>query len=206
MASLRFEMVDRFSPHDLLHDVALFGKQIRGNHGINALADHFFSGIAEYFFGGGVPADHDAIHVLADDGVIAVFDDLHVVVQGTVLMLGSIDIEMPDDCRDNRVAHWTYLHSAPLPGVLVAVQVVHLKGRQLAVQYGLDAGPANRGEMPEFQRVGGRRAGQVVVARHATAGLLFREFELELLPGAVNRNHPPLQVQHGNLLGQGIDH
>src|ERR1700730_18208425 len=68
-------VVDALATPDSRHDRFFLFLLIGRNQTRNRLADDFLSQIAKNALRAGVPAGDDAIEVLADDGVVARFDD-----------------------------------------------------------------------------------------------------------------------------------
>jgi hypothetical protein len=89
VASHGLHVVDAFAARDALEDRPLLVVQLGGKDLQQRLADGLARGVAEQPLGSGVPAFDDAAQVLADDGVVARFDDGRhagaIVVQGAVL-------------------------------------------------------------------------------------------------------------------------
>src|SRR5580700_318796 len=68
-------VIEAVAAPDALDDPRLLVLQLLRNQDGDRLADDVFGGVAEQALGGAVPADDDAVEVLADDGVAGRFDD-----------------------------------------------------------------------------------------------------------------------------------
>ena len=69
------EVVDRFTAPNPTQHLVFFALPIRGKDDSDGLSDDFFGGVAEQPFGAAIPRRDRARDVLADDGVVARFDD-----------------------------------------------------------------------------------------------------------------------------------
>src|SRR5690348_3168622 len=71
----RFEMVDTLSPPDARQDHALFILPIVRDEDRNGLANYLRGRVAEHTLRTPIPTCDHAIEVLADNGIVARFDD-----------------------------------------------------------------------------------------------------------------------------------
>src|ERR1700686_3364652 len=71
----RLVVIEAVAAADALEDLRFLVVQLLRNEDSDRLADDVFGRVAEQPLGGAVPADDDAVEVLADDGVAGRFDD-----------------------------------------------------------------------------------------------------------------------------------
>ena len=92
------EVVDDFTASDPVQDLVFFALPIRGNDDSDGLSDDFFGGVAEQPFGAAIPRRDPARDILADDGVVARFDDGGQ--QAAVPFVPSLLCDVARDFRD----------------------------------------------------------------------------------------------------------